>query len=105
MKKIFFLSLLFSTSVFAAYKQYDPRTDKKYIDKSISGVCKKEHLRYDDLDYSLKMDIGNMKQNDIDKLVSDLKDAERKRWVCINNELNKNNIDLNLNKIFRDNNL
>lgn len=105
MKKSLVLGLFFSTSVFAAYKQYNPHTDKKYIDKAISGACKKEHQRYDDLDYSLKMNVGNMKQDDVDKLVSELKDAERKRWICINNELNKNNIDLNLNEIFKDNNI
>lgn len=105
MKKLLILGLLFSTSVFAAYKQYNPKTDKRFIDKAISGACKTEHQRYDDLDYSLKMNVSNMKQDDVNKLVSDLKDAERKRWICINNELNKNNIDLNLNKIFKENNL
>ena len=51
------------------------------------------------------MNVGNIKQDDVDKLVSELKDAERKRWICINNELNKKNIDLNLNEIFKDNNI
>ena len=105
MKKSLILSLLVSTTVFASYKQYNPHTDKRYIDDAIYGACKVEHQRYDDLDFSLKMNISNMSEHDIKEAVKNLKDAKRKRWICINKELNKRNITLDLNEIFKDDNL
>lgn len=105
MKKIFFLTLLFSTTTFAAYKTYDPHKDRKYIDKVISGVCKSEHLRYDDLSFELKSNISNMSKSDTDNAVTNLKEAERNRWTCIEKELNKKNITLNLEQLYKENNL
>lgn len=105
MKKILFLTLLFSTTTFAAYKTYNPHKDSKYIDKAISGICKSEHQRYDDLSFDLKSNISNMSKSDIDNAVANLKEAERSRWTCIEKELNKKNITLNLEQLYKENNL
>ncbi|WP_124760472.1 hypothetical protein [Cronobacter sakazakii] len=105
MKKLLILGLLFSTSSFAAYKTYDPHKDSKYVTKAISGICKSEHQKYDDLDYQLKSNIGSMSDADAKNAVENLKDAERKRWECIEKELNKKNITLNLEQLFKENNL
>ncbi|EKN3609489.1 hypothetical protein [Yersinia enterocolitica] len=105
MKKIILLTLLFSTTTFAAYKTYDAHKDSKYLDKAISGVCKPEHQRYDDLSFDLKSDISSMSKSDSDKTVATLKEAERKRWSCIEKELNKKNVTLNLEKLYKENNL
>ncbi|MGY0162938.1 hypothetical protein [Edwardsiella tarda] len=106
MKKIIFFSvLIFSCSTFAEYKAYIPSKDIKYLNKAISGNCKKEHQIYDNLDFNLKENISNMNELEQKKAISVLKDAERKRWECIERELNKNNITLNLDKLFKMNNL
>ncbi|WP_439412367.1 hypothetical protein [Enterobacter ludwigii] len=105
MKKILLLSLLFSTATFAAYKTYDPHKDSKYINEAISGICKSEHQRYDDLSFDLKSDISSMSKSDSNKAVATLKEAERKRWSCIEKELNKKNVTLNLEKLYKENNL
>ncbi|EKN5093112.1 hypothetical protein DYG63_06605 [Yersinia enterocolitica] len=105
MKKILFITLLFSTTTFATYKTYNPHKDSKYLDKAISGVCKPEHQRYDDLSFDLKSNISSMSKSDTDKAVATLKDAERKRWSCIEKELNKKNITLNLEQLYKENNL
>ncbi|MDV0601335.1 hypothetical protein RZO85_16650 [Raoultella ornithinolytica] len=105
MKKILLLTLLFSTPTFAAYKTYDAQNDSKYLDKAISGVCKPEHQRYDDLSFDLKSNITSMSKSDTDKAVATLKETERKRWSCIEKELNKKNITLNLEKLYKENNL
>lgn len=105
MKKILLLTLLFSTTTFAAYKIYDAQKDSKYLDKAISGVCKPEHQRYDDLSFDLKSNISSMSKSDTDKAVATLKEAERKRWSCIEKELNKKNVTLNLEQLYKENNL
>lgn len=105
MKKILLLTLLFSTTTSAAYKEYDAHKDSKYLDKAISGVCKPEHQRYDDLSFDLKSNISSMSKSDTDKAVAALKEAERKRGSCIEKELNKQNITLNLEKLYKENNL
>ncbi|WP_261429796.1 hypothetical protein [Serratia proteamaculans] len=105
MKKILLLTLLFSTTTFAEYKTYDAQKDSRYLDKAISGVCKPEHQRYDDLSFDLKSNISSMSKSDTDKAVAALKEAERKRWSCIEKELNKKNITLNLEKLYKENNL
>lgn len=105
MKKLLLLGLLFSTSVFAAYKTYDPHKDSKFVTQAISGTCKAEHQKYDDLDFEFKSNASNMSEPDAKKAVANLKDAERKRWQCIEKELNKKNITLNLPQLFKENNL
>lgn len=105
MKKTLLLALLFSTTTFATYKTYDPHKDHKYIDKAISDACKSEHQRYDDLSFDLKSNISNMNKSDKGNAVANLKEAERKRWSCIEKELNKKNITLNLKKLYKENNL
>ncbi|HDL7098827.1 TPA: hypothetical protein PXN44_002805 [Yersinia enterocolitica] len=105
MKKTLLLALLFSTTTFATYKTYDPNKDHKYIDKAISDACKSEHQRYDDLSFDLKSNISNMSKSDKGNAVANLKEAERKRWSCIEKELNKKNITLNLKKLYKENNL
>lgn len=105
MKMLLILGLIFSTSSFAAYKTYNPDKDSKLVNKAISGVCQAEHQKYDDLDYELKSNIGNMSEADTKKTVENLKDAERKRWECIEKELNKKNITLNLEQLFKESNL
>jgi hypothetical protein len=104
-KKLLVLSLLFSTSVFAAYKTYDPQKDSRFVTKAISGVCESEHQKYDDIDYQLKTNIGSMSDDEINKTVENLKEAKRKRWECIEKELNKRNITLNLKQLFKEDNL
>ncbi|EKN3528340.1 hypothetical protein WFO61_08090 [Yersinia enterocolitica] len=104
-EKILLLTLLFSTTTFAAYKTYDAQKDSKYLDKAISGVCKPQHQRYDDLSFDLKSDISSMSKSDTDKAVTTLKEAEHKRWSCIEKELNKKNVTLNLEKLYKENNL
>ncbi|MFZ5000258.1 hypothetical protein ACOY5P_12870 [Enterobacter asburiae] len=105
MKKILILSLFFSTSVFAAYKTYDPHKNNDLVTKAISGVCKSEHQKYDDLDYQLKSNISSMSDADAKSAVENLKDAKRKRWECIEKELNKKNITLNLEQLFKEDGL
>ncbi|MFV8760144.1 hypothetical protein ACSMDK_25110 [Yersinia enterocolitica] len=105
MKKTLLLALLFSTTALAAYKKYDPHKDSKYLNNAISGVCKPEHQRYDDLSFDLKSNISSMSKSDTDKAVAPLKEAERKRWSCIEKELNKKNITLNLEQLYKENNL
>lgn len=105
MKKLLILGFLFSSSVFSAYKTYDPHKDSKLVNKAISGVCKSEHQKYDDLDFQFKSNVGSMSETDVKKAVANLKDSERKRWGCIEKELNKKNITLNLEQLFRENNL
>ncbi|MBX9494953.1 hypothetical protein J8Z86_02485 [Yersinia enterocolitica] len=105
MKKILLLSLLFSTTVFAAYRTYDPHKDSKYINEAISGICKSEHQRYDDLSFDLKSNISSMNKTDTDKAAASLKEAERSRWTCIEKELNKKNITLDLEQLYKENNL
>lgn len=105
MKKLLILGLLFSTSSFAAYKTYDPHKDSKYVTKAISGICKSEHQKYDDLDYQFKSNVGSMSDADTKNAIVNLKNAERKRWECIEKEVNKNNITLNLEQLFKENNL
>lgn len=105
MNKVLLVFLLFSTASFAAYKTYNPHKDSKYINQAISGACKSEHQKYDDLDFDLKSNIGNMNKADADKAVVNLKNAERKRWECIEKELNKKDITLNLEQLYKENNL
>ncbi|MBS6739007.1 MAG: hypothetical protein KH310_13105 [Enterobacteriaceae bacterium] len=105
MEKLLILGLLFSTSVFAAYKIYDPHKDSNLVTKAISGVCKSEHQKYDDLDYQLKSNVGSMSDADAKNAVANLKDAKRKRWECIEKELNKKNITLNLEQLLKEDNL
>lgn len=105
MKKSLILGLLFSTSTFAAYKTYDPHKDSKLVTKAISGVCISEHQKYDDLDYQLKSNIGSMSDADAKNAAENLKDAKRKRWECIEKELNKKNVTLNLEQLFKEDNL
>lgn len=107
MKKSLTLSLLvlFSTTVFAAYKTYDPHKDNKYIDEAISGMCKSEQQKYDELSFYLKSNISHMNTSDTEKVVANLKEAERNRWICIEKELNQKNITLNLEQLFKENNL
>ncbi|MBN3218162.1 hypothetical protein [Pectobacterium polaris] len=105
MKKLLILGLLFSTSAFSAYKTYDPHKDSKLVTKAISGVCKSEHQKYDGLDYQLKSNVGSMSDSDAKYAVANLKGAKRKRWECIEKELNKKNITLNLEQLFKEDNL
>jgi hypothetical protein len=46
-----------------------------------------------------------MSEADTKKTVENLKDAERKRWECIEKELNKKNITLNMEQLFKESNL
>ncbi|WP_241617620.1 hypothetical protein [Rosenbergiella epipactidis] len=46
-----------------------------------------------------------MSKSDTDKAVTALKEAELKRWSCIEKEFNKNNVTLNLNELYKENNL
>ena len=105
MRKFLILSIFFSTTTFAAYKTYNPHQDSKFLDRAITGVCKQEHQKYDDLDFSLKENISSMSEADSNKAIAALKNAERARWECIERELNKKDITLNLERLYKENGL
>ncbi|WP_394293743.1 hypothetical protein [Aeromonas rivipollensis] len=105
MKKILLLLIIFSPAVLATYKTYDPYKDRKYINDAITGNCSSEHQRYDDLDFELKSNLSDMSDSEADKAFADLKVATRNRWECIERELNKKNITLDLEQLYKQNGL
>ena len=46
-----------------------------------------------------------MSEADSNKAIAALKNAERARWECIERELNKKNITLNLERLYKENGL
>lgn len=106
MKRVLILSMLLTPmTVFAAYKTYDPYKDSKYLDKAIVGPCKAEHQEVDKLENDFKMNIDKMSNADADKAGNALNEAQRVRWICIEKQLNKNNLTLNLDQLFKQNGL
>jgi len=105
MKKTLMILLLFSTAALATYKTYDPHKDSKFINDAITGECNSEHQRYDVLDFELKSNLSDMSDSEADKAFADLKDATRNRWECIERELNKKNITLDLEQLYKQNGL
>ncbi|CNK71966.1 MULTISPECIES: lysozyme inhibitor LprI family protein [Yersinia] len=89
----------------ATYQQYDPAKNRKLVNKAITGECLKEHQEVDNLDFELKMKVDQMNEREANKAVEQLKDSERKRWFCIEKELNKSGYTLNLKETFKINNL
>lgn len=105
MKKILMLLLFVSTAALATYKTYDPYKDRQYINDAITGKCSSEHQRYDYIDFEFKQSISTMSKSESDKAAADLKVAARNRWGCIEKELNKKNITLDLEKLYKINHL
>lgn len=89
----------------ATYQQYEPAKNRKLVNKAITGECLKEHQEVDNLDFELKMKVDQMNEREANKAVEQLKDSERKRWFCIEKELNKSGYTLNLKETFKINNL
>ncbi|PHZ21491.1 lysozyme inhibitor LprI family protein [Yersinia massiliensis] len=89
----------------ATYQQFDPAKNRKLVNKAITGECLKEHQDVDNLDFELKMKVDQMNEREASKAVEQLKDSERKRWFCIEKELNKSGYTLNLKETFKINNL
>lgn len=87
------------------YIKYDPVTHKEYFDSVITGPCAAENLRFENLDFNLKVNFNKMTDAKISQGVEELKKAERVRWICIEKELNKKNITLDLKSIFESRNL
>ncbi|MBL0525343.1 MULTISPECIES: hypothetical protein [Aeromonas] len=105
MKATLMLLLFFSTTALATYRTYDPYKDRKHINNAITGKCSSEHQKYDNLDFELKSNLSDMSDSEADKAFADLKDATRNRWECIERELNKKNITLDLEKLYKQNGL
>ncbi|ELI8802684.1 MULTISPECIES: lysozyme inhibitor LprI family protein [Enterobacteriaceae] len=84
----------------AAYIKYAPGTHVKYLNAAITGPCMAEHQKFDSLDFNLKMNFSKMSDTQIAQETKELKNAERARWICIENELNKKNITLDLKSLF-----
>ncbi|MGR1198462.1 MULTISPECIES: hypothetical protein [Aeromonas] len=105
MKATFMLLLFFSTTALATYRTYDPYNDRKYINDAITGKCRSEHQRYDDLDFELKSSLSGLSNSEADNALADLNVATRNRWECIERELNKRNITLDLEKLYKENGL
>ncbi|MFE8726425.1 hypothetical protein [Aeromonas hydrophila] len=105
MKEILILLLFFSTTALATYKTYDPYRDRRYINEAIAGKCSSEHQRYDDLDFELKSSLSHMSNSEADKAFTDFKVATSNRWECIERELNKKNITLDLEQLYKENGL
>lgn len=105
MKVTLMLLLFFSTTALATYRTYDPYKDRKYINDAITGKCSSEHQRYDDLDFELKSSLSDMSNTEADKTFADIKVATRNRWKCIERELNKKNITLDLEQLYKENGL
>ncbi len=85
------------------YIQFDPNRDAKHIDTAINkgGACYTEHHILDEL----KFNFNNQAKINSEQAVKEIKNSERNRWICIEKELNKKNITLDLDSLFHENQL
>lgn len=99
------LAVLMSNTSFAGYKTYNPSSDLSLLNEAIMGACHSENQKYDTLDSYLKNNIENMSEDDSDAFSAELKEVEKQRWYCLEKELNKKSITLNLKSLFEQNGL